>query len=68
VDDVQVLLARADSLADGFMAVALEHVEQAGETAAFDESEIRALREAYKTGWLSGYSLGLEEALHEFRT
>lgn len=67
MDAIQELLVRAEAIADGFMGTTLQKVADSGETYRFSESEIRSLREAYKTGWLSGYALGLEEALDELR-
>lgn len=65
MDKTEELLARADAIADGFMATALAEL---GSEAAALEGEVPALRGAFKTGWLMGYQTALEEVANAIGT
>jgi len=56
---VEELLARADAIADGFMATSLAAIGEEAEQ--LEDYYISALRETYKAAWLSGYRVGMEE-------
>ena len=65
MDAATSLLLRADAIADGYMA---ESMDRLGDAAApFDESEIAALRESFKTGWLMGYRAALDGAIEQLK-
>jgi len=45
-----------------------ESMDRLGDAAApFDESEIAALRESFKTGWLMGYRAALDGAIEQLK-
>lgn len=58
---VEELLMRAESVADGFMAQALQKLGD--EAQHLTEQEIRTIRESFKTGWLKGFAAGVEEVV-----
>ena len=58
MDEADRLLLKADSLADGFIA---EAMQDAGEQ--LDAETVSCLRSAFTTGWLMGYRTAIQEGL-----